>query len=272
MNDYTKRSLQLLNGVFYNDVGYEKVAVMLAGDSRPEALKCLKLLILTDVGVVDCKLKNKLDLNQMFNFYKMHDNRRICYQKNLFGVLSTNPQNLALDLMEYLLYHYDVLVEIRSDDDNCTYSMIDEWMYGFSGIEDDGNIFYKRYDMVEKRLQLLAYIIKNKKLSIEFMEKINLILTDCINNGYGYSDVDIVKMRLIVEYVKFKQKLTSLLNKGVIKFSYPVERVYKTFGVSVDDIIDNGLLWNNLDDYDVGVDEYSYMRYDVLKLIKKRDY
>ena len=104
------------------------------------------------------------------------------------------------------------------------------------------------------------------------MEKINLILMDCINNGYGYSDVDIVKMRLIVEYVKFKQKLTSLLNKGVIRFSYPIERVYKTFGVSVDDIINNDWLWNNLDDYDVGVDEYSYMRYDVLKLIKKRDY
>ena len=143
MNAYVESGISILNDTTKDLKNLNELGIYLAKQTDIDALKSLKLLILASENSL---LDKEFDINSIKSYTETI--MRNTYKRNetVIGNLSMNPQNIALELMDYILHNYKVDLTVQPYDSG--YTVFDFWVLSLVRIEDDQDIFYKRYDMI----------------------------------------------------------------------------------------------------------------------------
>ena len=129
-----------------------------------------------------------------------------------------NPQNIGLELMDYILKHYKIDLTVQPYDSG--YTIFDFWARSFARIEDDQDIFYKRYDMIDKKLEIASYMIQNGLLDANQIDFLLTSFDRCIQRKHSYTREQLLRMKEIFDSIKLKEQLELL--------GYEIESTAKT--------------------------------------------
>ena len=216
MNWYVKSGITILNDTTQDLKNLNELGIYLAKQTDIDALKSLKLLILASKNRL---LDKDFDINSIKSYTETSMFDTLKRNESVISNLSMNPQNIGLELMDYILHNYEVDLTVQPYDSGRT--IVDFWARSFAGIEDDQDIFYKRYDMIDKKLEIASYMIQNGLLDIN---QINSLLTSfdwCIQRKHSYTREQLLKMQEIFNSVKLKEQLehtvTNLITQNKIE-------------------------------------------------------
>ena len=121
-----------------------------------------------------------------------------------------NPQNYGLEVMDFIIRNFKVNLTLEPFDSG--YTIFDYFIRSFSLIEDDENLFYKRYDMIDKKLEIVNFMIGNNILNSNQIYQIKENFDQCINNKFSYTSEQLSKMRIIIDKTNnFEEVFSKLL-------------------------------------------------------------
>ena len=183
-------SLKDLNGL----------SIYLAKDTNPTALNILKLILL----LYKTNLANKMKLNINATKESIIEDHKV--QESIASSLMANPQNYALEILELLVKYYDVdltnpRISSKSSFFNFAVSMLK--------IEDKKSPFYHRYDMTDKKLDIIEFVIKYNLATEEDLDDIHTITSRCLENKYGYTDYQLLRIKNIHDYINLIDSIKS---------------------------------------------------------------
>ena len=178
MNCYVKNGIAILNDTTKDLKNLNKLGIYLAKQTDIDALKSLKLLILASENSM---LDKDFDINSVKSYTETF--MRDTYKRNesVVGNLSMNPQNIGLELMDYILKNYKIDLTVQPYDSG--YTIFDFWARSFARIEDDQDTFYKRYDMIDKKLEIASYMIQNGLLDVSQIDFLLTSFDRCIQRS-----------------------------------------------------------------------------------------
>lgn len=183
------------------------LSIYLAKDTNPTSLNILKLILL--LYKTNIANNMKLDINAVreitINEQKV--------QESIASSLMNNPQNYALEILELLVKYYDV------DLDNTRISgktSFFNFAVSMMKIEERNHPFYHRYDMTDKKLDIIEFVIKYSLATEEDLDDIHTVLNRCLENKYGYTDYQLLRMKNIHDYINL---IDSLKGKGILESS-----------------------------------------------------
>ena len=84
------------------------------------------------------------------------------------------------------------------------------WVRSFQRIEYDEDPFYRRYDMVDKKLNIIKYLVSSGLLNPEDIDTLYMVFSRCIENPYGYSLENLRKMDDIRSDIRLRDTFSSL--------------------------------------------------------------
>lgn len=270
MNVYVSMGMNVLFDLKKDLKDFNELSIYLAKQPNPDALKTLKLLILAS----EYYWPNDLDINSIRK-YKIVTSSNYVYNRNesIVGNLSSNPQNIGLELMDLIIHNYDVNLEIRPNDASW-YTITDIMAFSFSEIEKDQNTFYKRYDMVDKRLDIINYLIDNELINARQKDNINKRLKICIKYKYGYTEAQLLKMQIIIAKLNLQNNVSNLIrNKELFSRYDKNETIRQLLKSNEDSSISNDrrrLFFNELEKYVMEENQLHYMMDTISPLVKKK--
>lgn len=271
MENYTKNGIRILNDVTKDLDNLNELGIYLAKQIEPDAIKTLKLLVLASE---DKKLDKPFDINSVKTYKEKKSYGYYKYNETVFSNLSMNPQYFSLELMEFILHNYEVDLNIKPFD---SYPLFDFWLSSFNRIEYDQDRFYKRYDMIDKKLEILLFMINHNLLNDKQIHDSIQTFAICISRRYGYSEKQILTMEKIINVLKDREQhiriLSELVSKGHIKINCKKEDIINKMTHYEDEeepYINRRInVRNELSKYELLNDQCCYMRETVPSLIKK---
>lgn len=272
MNCYVKSGIAILNDTTKDLKNLNELGIYLAKQTNIDALKSLKLLILASKNK---KLDKDFNINSIKTYTK--NVRKDTYKKNesIIGNLSMNPQNIGLELMDYILHNYKV--DLTIEPYNSGYTIFDFWIRSFDRIEDDEDIFYKRYDMIDKKLEIISYIIQNELLNIDQIDFLLTSFERCIHQKHSYTKEQLLRMQEIFNNIKLKEQLevniTNLIAKNKIELNCSRDELIRKLSSNTSQIqmiSENRDAWKELLSYQMSNDQCAYMLENIPNLIKKK--
>ena len=260
MNKKIENGINILNEVTINLLNFNYLAIYLAKQSDINALKTLKLIILAYENKL---LKKDFNINCIRNCIPISLEDTSIKKENIIGNLSLNPQHLGLLLMEFIIKNYKIDLSIEPLNNSNTY--FDYWIKSFEHIENDQDLFYKRYDLIDKKLEIINYMIQNNLLD---NNQINILLSSfnhCLSNEYNYTRNQLFIMKNICDKLKINEEdLENLKHQDLAQININQS------------IIDNSNLLNKqeimkleLENFILGEDQCSYMLNQIPILTKK---
>ena len=196
MHEYVRASIRLLNDITEDLENLNELGIYLSKQTDINALKVLKLIILASETN---KLVKPFDINynNKYVYFREHlTKREYKIKQSIVGNLSLNPQNIALDLMDYIIknYYVDLSFECYG-----IYSIIENWLRSFLRMDyDDMDMFYKRYDMLDKKIDMLEFMIFNGLLQEEQIKCLLNTYKKCLNKKNVFSKEQLHKMEYII--------------------------------------------------------------------------
>lgn len=226
MNCYVRSEIAILNDTTKELENLNELGIYLAKQTDIDALKSLKLLILaTD----NSRLNKAFDINSIKTYIETFGNDKYKRNESIIGNLSMNPQNVGLELMEYILHHYKVDLDVQPYDSG--YTIIDFWARSFARIEDDQDIFYKRYDMIDKKLDIATFVIQNNLLDVNQLDFLLTAFDRGIQRKHSYSKEQLLRMKEIFNNIKLQEQVqlnvSSLLNSHQAELSCSKDDIVK---------------------------------------------
>ena len=272
MNCYVESGIAILNDTTKDLNNLNELGIYLAKQTDIDALKSLKLLILASENSM---LDKEFDINSIKSYTEtiMHDTYK--RYESVFGNLSMNPQNIGLELMYYILQNYKVDLTVQPYDSG--YTIFDLWARSFARIEDDQDIFYKRYDMIDKKLEITSYMIRNGLLDVDQADFLLALFDRCIKRKHSYTGEQLLRMQEIFNSIKLKEQLelnvTSLITQNKIKLNCSKEEAIKKI-LSIESQVESPSnkqdSWNELSNYQMGNGQCVYMLQTIPTLVKKK--
>lgn len=272
MNCYVESGIAILNDTTKDLKNLNELGIYLAKQTDIDALKSLKLLILASENSM---LDKEFDINSIKSYTEtiMHDTYK--RYESVFGNLSMNPQNIGLELMYYILQNYKVDLTVQPYDSG--YTIFDLWARSFARIEDDQDIFYKRYDMIDKKLEITSYMIRNGLLDVDQTDFLLALFDRCIKRKHSYTGEQLLRMQEIFNSIKLKEQLelnvTSLITQNKIKLNCSKEEAIKKI-LSIESQVESPSnkkdSWNELSNYQMGNGQCVYMLQTIPTLVKKK--
>ena len=227
MDDYTRRGLTSLNRNTESLNDLNELGLYLSKETTPEAINTLKLMILANgAGRLDKDFNiNKVKKYKETKWYGDVDRR-----ENIIGNLSFNPQNVANELVEILIQNYNVNMNIVPYGSG--YSYFKFWVRSFAWIESSNDRFYKRYDMIDKKLDILSYMVDNGALLPSQVQDIKYYIEPIFEDkrNYAYTKEQLLRMQVLLKYQlpnykrkKFeeKQNKEKLFEDKLTNFYFP---------------------------------------------------
>lgn len=202
---------------------------------------------------------------------------RDTYKRNesLIGNLSMNPQNIGLELMDYILHNYEVDLTVQPYDSG--YTIFDFWARSFARIEDDQDIFYKRYDMIDKKLEIASFMIQKGLLDINQIDFLLTTFDRCIQRKHSYTEEQLLRMQEIFNNIKLKEQLelnvANLVTQNKIKLNCSRDELIKKLSetrTQVEASSDKTDFWDELLNYQMLNDQCIYMLQTIPTLVKKK--
>ena len=105
MNWYVTSGIKILNDTTKDLNNLNELGIYLSKQTNIEALHTLKLIILASA---DLRLDKKLSINYTKTFDETYGKDVYKRKESIIGNLSTNPQNIGLDLMGLIIRNYKV--------------------------------------------------------------------------------------------------------------------------------------------------------------------
>ena len=218
------------------------LGVYLAKQTDVNALKTLKLLILSfEANLLD----KPFDINTVVSYAKEFYNEKRYYNDTIIGNLAMNSHNYALELLEFIIANFNVDLSVKPDG---IYTIFDIWMRSFVKIENDESIFYKRYDMVDKKLDIIDFVLQNGMLAKMDIAYLMDVFNYCVKVKYDYSKSNLLKMIEIANLIMSNRCITKNISEDTRK--------------------ENVL--NELDNFEISNKQFKYMSENILEFERKR--
>mgnify|MGYP003313488433 CR=1 FL=1 len=209
MQDYVKSSIAILNDTTKELNNLNQLGIYLSKQININALKTLKLIILASETN---KLNKPFDINYVGTYIESIDIKtsEVYKQKeNIAGNLAMNPQNFALELFEYIIKNYHINLNFKCYG---IYSIFDVWNNSLRRMEyDERDIFYKRYDMINKKLDIFEFLIYNGLLTKRQLDELvnnyaivvdeDRYLTNEQKQKIGQMIIDLIKSKNEHKYI-----------------------------------------------------------------------
>lgn len=213
MNYYTKNGIDILNDTTKDLKNLDELGIYLAKQTNIDAIKSLKLLIL---AADNSRLDKDFDIDSVKTYTETFGRDKYKRNETIIGNLATNPQNLGLELMEYILHNYMVDLNVQPYDSG--YTIFDFWARSFVKIEDDQDNFYKRYDMIDKKLDIATFMIQDNLLDINQLDFLLTSFDRCILRKHSYTKNQLLRMQYILNTIKLleSKQIKSNVSKDVI--------------------------------------------------------
>lgn len=272
MNCYVESGIAILNDTTKDLKNLNELGIYLAKQTDIDALKSLKLLILASENSM---LEKDFDINGIKSYSEkfMHDTYR--RYESVVGNLSMNPQNIGLELMYYILQNYKVDLTVQPYDSS--YTIFDFWARSFARIEYDQDVFYRRYDMIDKKLEIASYMIQNGLLDVDQTDFLLASFNRCIQRKYSYTKEQLLRMQEIYYSIKLKEQLelnvASLINQKKIELNCSYDEIIKKLS-SIERQVESSSnrkdSWDELSSYQMLNDQCVYMLQTIPTLVKKK--
>ena len=272
MNCYVKNGIAILNDTTKDLKNLNKLGIYLAKQTDIDALKSLKLLILASENSM---LDKDFDINSVKSYTETF--MRDTYKRNesVVGNLSMNPQNIGLELMDYILKNYKIDLTVQPYDSG--YTIFDFWARSFARIEDDQDTFYKRYDMIDKKLEIASYMIQNGLLDVSQIDFLLTSFDRCIQRKHSYTREQLLRMQDIFDSVKLKEQLelnvANLITQNKIELNCSKDELVKKL-LSIESQVESSSnrrdSWDELSNYQMLNDQCVYMLQTIPTLVKKK--
>ena len=272
MNCYVKNGIAILNDTTKDLKNLNKLGIYLAKQTDIDALKSLKLLILASENSM---LDKDFDINSVKSYTETF--MRDTYKRNesVVGNLSMNPQNIGLELMDYILKNYKIDLTVQPYDSG--YTIFDFWARSFARIEDDQDTFYKRYDMIDKKLEIASYMIQNGLLDVSQIDFLLTSFDRCIQRKHSYTREQLLRMQEIFDSVKLKEQLelnvANLITQNKIELNCSKDELVKKL-LSIESQVASSSnrrdSWDELSNYQMLNDQCVYMLQTIPTLVKKK--
>lgn len=277
MQDYVRSGIVILNDETKKLKNLNELGLYLSKETDINALKTLKLIILASETN---RLQKDFDLNYVNNYLELEE--RVTgikhFQKeNIVGNLSMNPQNFALELFEYLSNNYPINWNFKCYG---IYSIFEVWERSLFRMRyDDMDLFYKRYDMLDKKLDILDFAINNGIFTKVQIESLINTYSIIIEKDKNLTPIQIQRLMFrIKELTQYNQLHKHISNiKGISKEKRQKEHnvIDKIMGISKQE---NNEIYENckknaeyeIQKYQMQNDQCSYMLYEIPKLIKNK--
>lgn len=274
MNCYVESGIHILNDTTKDLENLNELGIYLARETNVDALKLLKLIVLASETKL---LEKSFDINHVKTYTDPFENSIYKRNETVFGNLAVNPQNLGLELADYILHNYKV--DLNIEPFTTGYTIFDFFARSFARIEYDEDPFYKRYDMIDKKLDMISYM-----LDYELLDNIqtDLLLTyfdRCIQNKYYYTNEQLLKMKEITDQVNSKRQIIltveELFKQDKIKSDYSKEELSKKLlstnkDKDVNKPSDITESFNRLENYWMLNDQCTYMLRTIPRLVKEK--
>lgn len=274
MNCYVESGIHILNDTTKDLENLNELGIYLARGTNVDALKLLKLIVLASETKL---LEKSFDINHVKTYTDPFENSIYKRNETVFGNLAVNPQNLGLELADYILHNYKV--DLNIEPFTTGYTIFDFFARSFARIEYDEDPFYKRYDMIDKKLDMISYM-----LDYELLDNIqtDLLLTyfdRCIQNKYSYTNEQLLKMKEITNQVNSKRQIIltveELFKQDKIKSDYSKEELSKKLlstnkDKDVNKPSDITESFNRLENYWMLNDQCTYMLRTIPRLVKEK--
>lgn len=272
MNYYVKSGIAILNDTTKDLKNLNELGIYLAKQTDVDALKSLKLLILASENST---LDKDFDIDSVKSYTEIYMHSAYRRNETVAGNLSMNPQNIGLELMDYILRNYKIDLTVQPYDSG--YTIFDYWARSFARIEDDQDIFYKRYDMIDKKLEMVSYMIKNGLLDVNQIDFLLSSFDRCIQNEHSYTREQLLRMQEIFDGIKLKEQLelnvSNLIARNKIELSCPKDELIRELSSiksQIEQFSSRSNSWDDLSNYQIGNDQCSYMLQTIPALVKNK--
>ena len=272
MNCYVKSGIAILNDTTKDLKNLNELGIYLAKQTDIDALKSLKLLILASENSM---LDKNFDINSVKSYTETF--MRDTYKRNesVVGNLSMNPQNIGLELMDYILKNYKIDLTVQPYDSG--YTIFDFWARSFARIEDDQDTFYKRYDMIDKKLEIDSYMIQSGLLDVSQIDFLLTSFDRCIQRKHSYTREQLLRIQEIFDSVKLKEQLelnvANLITPNKIELNCSKDELVKKL-LSIESQVESSSnrrdSWDELSNYQMLNDQCVYMLQTIPTLVKKK--
>lgn len=272
MNCYVKSGIAILNDTTKDLKNLNELGIYLAKQTDIDALKSLKLLILASENSM---LDKDFDINSVKSYTETFIRDTYKRNESVVGNLSMNPQNIGLELMDYILKNYKIDLTVHPYDSG--YTIFDFWARSFARIEDDQDTFYKRYDMIDKKLEIASYMIQNGLLDVSQIDFLLTSFDRCIQRKHSYTREQLLRMQKIFDSVKLKEQLelnvANLITQNKIELNCSKDELVKKL-LSIESQVESSSnrrdSWDELSNYQMLNDQCVYMLQTIPTLVKKK--
>lgn len=272
MRHYTRSGIVTLNDVTEQLKNLNGLGIYLSKQTDINALKTLKLIILShETG----RISKKLDITAT-NTYK-YLNGTNNSKENIAGNLSMNPQNFALELLEYLSKNYYINYSFECYG---IYSIIENWLHSFKRMDFcDYDLFYKRYDMVDKKVDIIEFLISNGLLTKSQINSILQTYQQILNSCTSFNKEQIQRfqqdLNILIDYYNLHKKVSysrqlikedkdsehNLIDKQFSIYRKPNKGIFDSCKENAE---------REIQDYIMEEDQCIYMRHEIPRLIKEK--
>lgn len=203
MDDYTRMGLTAFKRNVEDLNNLNELGLYLAKETEPEAINTLKLMILANGAGY---LAKKFDINKIKKYKENKWYGDIDKRENIIGELSFNPQNVANELIETLMQNYNVNMNVVPYGTGCSYFTL--WIRSMVRIENYHDKFYKRYDMVDKKLDIITYMVESGLLLPSQIQDIKYYINQILENieHYKFTKEQLIRMQVLLKYQLPKHK------------------------------------------------------------------
>ena len=276
MNCYVENGIHILNDTTKDLENLNELGIYLARETNVDALKSLKLIVLASETKL---LEKSFDINYVKTYTNSFENSiyNSIYKRNetVFGNLAVNPQNFGLELADYILHNYKV--DLGIEPFTSGYTIFDFFARSFARIEYDEDPFYKRYDMIDKKLDMVSYMLDYELLDNSQTDLLLTCFDRCIQNKYHYTKEQLLKMKEMINQVDSKQQIRltieDLFKQNKIKSDYSKEELSKKLLSANKDnnkSSDINKSFSRLENYCMLNDQCTYMLRTIPRLVKEK--
>lgn len=276
MNCYVESGIHILNDTTKDLENLNELGIYLARETNVDALKSLKLIVLASETKL---LEKSFDINYVKTYTNSFENSiyNSIYKRNetVFGNLAVNPQNFGLELADYILHNYKV--DLGIEPFTSGYTIFDFFARSFARIEYDEDSFYKRYDMIDKKLDMVSYMLDYELLDNSQTDLLLTCFDRCIQNKYHYTKEQLLKMKEMINQVDSKQQIRltieDLFKQNKIKSDYSKEELSKKLLSANKDnnkSSDINKSFSRLENYCMLNDQCTYMLRTIPRLVKEK--
>lgn len=272
MNCYVESGIHILNDTTKDLENLNELGIYLARETNVDALKSLKLIVLASETKL---LEKSFDINYVKTYTNSFENSIYKRNETVFGNLAVNPQNFGLELADYILHNYKV--DLGIEPFTSGYTIFDFFARSFSRIEYDEDPFYKRYDMIDKKLDMVSYMLDYELLDNSQTDLLLTCFDRCIQNKYHYTKEQLLKMKEMINQVDSKQQIRltieDLFKQNKIKSDYSKEELSKKLLSANKDnskSSDINKSFSRLENYCMLNDQCTYMLRTIPRLVKEK--